>query len=82
MLLQDDTVGVCLDLCRPAPYRIVVQGCLDAQRAQWFDDMTMTTTTQTTTLIGVVADQSALHGLLTRVRDLGLPLLLVEYAGH
>jgi hypothetical protein len=44
--------------------------------------MTMTTTTQTTTLIGVVADQSALHGLLTRVRDLGLPLLLVEYAGH
>jgi hypothetical protein len=38
--------------------------------------------TTTTTLTGTVNDQSALHGLLARVRDLSLPLLLVERVPH
>jgi hypothetical protein len=34
-----------------------------------------------TTLTGVLADQAALHGLISRIRDMGLPLLLVQYMG-
>ncbi len=70
-------------LDQPATYRIAIQGRLDQQWVTYFDGMTIAVddqdgeTTQTT-LTGIVLDQAALHGLLNRIRDLGLPLLLVE----
>ena len=75
-----------LSLDEPAQYRIAIQGRLDEQWVSYFDGMTISTDildhdfTQTT-LTGVVIDQSALHGLLNHIRDLGLPLLLVERIG-
>lgn len=59
-------------------YRIRVQGHLDAHWSTWFDGMTLARHDDgTTTLEGAVADQAELHGLLTRVRDLGIPLVSV-----
>jgi len=60
-------------------YDIRLEGRLDPRWAAWFDGMTLTTHTDGTTVIhGRVADQAALHGLLQRLRDLGLPLLSVD----
>jgi hypothetical protein len=61
----------------PAVYRISVAGRLDQQWSSWFEDLALTHDGRTTTLTGVVADQAALHGLLERVRDVGVPLLSV-----
>ena len=60
----------------PVRYRIRVKGHLGPQWSEWFDQMTVTLEANgTTTLSGPVADQAALHGLLVRVRDLGLELI-------
>ena len=60
-------------------YEIRLRGRLDPRWAAWFDGMTLTTADDgTTTLRGPVTDQAALHGLLQKVRDLGLPLLSVN----
>jgi hypothetical protein len=62
----------------PDRYEIRVKGHLDDRWAAWFDGMTLTRQADGTTVLdGPVADQSALHGLLRRVSDLGLPLLSV-----
>ena len=66
------------DLSHAAHYRIEVKGHLDARRAAYFEGLDVTAADGTTTISGLVADQAALHGLLARVRDLGLPLLSVE----
>jgi hypothetical protein len=59
-------------------YEIRLAGHLDAHWATWFDGLTVSHGGDGTTLIsGPVADQAALHGLLQRVRDLGLPLVSV-----
>lgn len=59
-------------------YRIRIDGHLDQRWADWFGEMTLTRDADGTTLLhGPVADQSALHGLLQTIRDLGLPLLSV-----
>jgi hypothetical protein len=59
-------------------YRIRIKGHLGRQWADWFDGMTiMLDNNGETLLTGLVADQAALHGLLRKVRDLGLPLLSV-----
>lgn len=59
-------------------FEIRLQGHLDEGWASWFEGMTMTLTEAgETVLIGPVADQAALHGLLKKVRDLGMPLLSV-----
>ncbi len=64
-------------------YEIRLQGRLDPRWASWFDGMTLTDRTDGTTVIhGLVADQAALHGLLQRLRDLGLPLLSVDRVTH
>ena len=60
-------------------YSIRVKGHLDPCWAEWFEGLTiMHETDGSTTLVGPVVDQSALHGLLAKIRDLGLPLLSVE----
>jgi hypothetical protein len=65
----------------PAPYEIRVRGRLAPRWAGWFDGMTLTRHDDGTTVIhGLVADQSALHGLLRKVADLGLPLVSVTAA--
>lgn len=60
-------------------YEIRVQGHLDARWAAWFDGLRVITQEDgTTALRGPVADQAALHGLLQKLRDLGLPLISVS----
>jgi hypothetical protein len=59
-------------------YRIRVKGHLASRWATWFEPMTLTAESDGTTAIeGPVADQAALHGLLHKVRNIGLPLLSV-----
>jgi hypothetical protein len=59
-------------------YEIRLKGHLDNRWAAWFDGLTLTHQTDGTTVIhGPVADQAALHGLLQKVRDTGLPLVSV-----
>lgn len=63
----------------PAVYQITVKGHLSANWCDWFDGMTITQDASGATLItGPVADQAALHGLLRKVRDLGLMLLALS----
>ena len=59
-------------------YRIQVRGALEPTWSDHFDGLTLTSCAGITTMSGPIVDQAALHGLLTRIRDLGLPLLLVE----
>ena len=60
-------------------YRIRVRGQLDSRWSDWFENCTITPQADGDTLIvGTGIDQPALYGLLKRIRDLGLPLLLVE----
>ena len=62
----------------PMIYQIRIQGHLGPQWADWFGVLTITREENGDTLLtGPVIDQAALHGLLRRVRDLGLPLLSV-----
>ena len=59
-------------------YEIRLKGRLDARWAAWFDGLSLTHESDGTTVIrGSVVDQAALHGLLSKVRDLGLPLIAV-----
>jgi hypothetical protein len=62
----------------PGRYEIRLKGHLDARWAAWFDGLSLTRESDGTTLIhGPVTDQAALHGLLQKVRDIGLPLVSV-----
>jgi hypothetical protein len=59
-------------------YEIRVMGHLDSRWAAWFDGMILSHDGDGTTLLnGLVVDQAALHGLLAKVRDIGLPLISV-----
>ena len=61
---------------QPDRYEIRVKGHLADRWAAWFDGMTLTRRADGTTVLdGPVADQSALHGLLRKVSDLGVPLV-------
>jgi hypothetical protein len=63
----------------PAHYRIRIRGHLDPMWSAWFDSLALTQADDgTTDLVGPLADQAALFGLLARLRDLGATLLLVE----
>jgi len=73
--------GISVD--QPIVYEIEIQGRLEERWSRWFDDMDITVKNQpsgttVTILSGVVVDQAALHGLLNRIRDLGIPLLSVQ----
>jgi hypothetical protein len=62
-------------------YHIQIQGHLAADWSEWFEDMTVQCRPDgTTVLSGPVRDQAALHGLLLKVRDLGLTLISVNRA--
>jgi len=65
----------------PGRYEIRLRGHLGSRWTAWFDGLTLTNESDGTTIIsGPVADQAALHGLLQKVRDLGLPLVSVTQA--
>jgi hypothetical protein len=62
----------------PGRYEIRVAGHLDARWAAWFDGLRLRRDDDGTTVIhGPIADQAALHGVLGKVRDTGLPLVSV-----
>ena len=62
----------------PGLYEIRIKGHLADRWAEWFEGLTLTREDNGETLLsGPVVDQAALHGLLKKVRDLGLPLLSV-----
>jgi len=63
----------------PARYEIRVADVLDDRWAAWFDGLQVSGQGEETVICGLVADQSALHGLLTKVRDLGLCLISVRW---
>lgn len=62
----------------PAGYELRVAGHLDPHWSSWFDGLDLAHDTNgTTTLTGAVSDQAELHGILTRIRDLGVTLISV-----
>lgn len=62
----------------PSRYQIKVKGQLGNSWSEWFEGLTVESEGAFTTITGDVLDQSALHGLLVRIRDLGLPLISVR----
>jgi hypothetical protein len=63
-------------------YEIRLKGHLDARWTAWFDGLILSLESDGTTVIhGPIPDQAALHGVLQRVRDLGLPLVSVVRVG-
>jgi hypothetical protein len=63
----------------PARYQLRVEGHLDTHWSAHLDDLALTREDDgTTTLTGLIQDQSQLHGLLAKIRDLGLTLISVE----
>jgi hypothetical protein len=63
----------------PMIYQIRIKGHLDNQWTDWFGGMTLAQEDNgDTVLTGLVVDQAALHGLLKKVRDLGMPLISVS----
>jgi hypothetical protein len=75
-----------LTLDKPVTYEIKVPGRLDDSWSDWVEGMTITVERggdgpTITTLTGVVADQAALQGLLSRLYSLGLPLISVKCIG-
>ena len=65
------------DSSQPMAYQIRITGQLDARWADWFEGLTITLDGGDTLISGPIADQAALHGLLKRVRDLGMALVSV-----
>jgi hypothetical protein len=64
---------------QPIVYQIKIKGHLSSQWTEWFTGLTVTLEDNGNTLLtGPVIDQAALHGLLKKVRDLGIPLLSVN----
>jgi hypothetical protein len=62
---------------QPTAYQIRLKGTLDFSWSEWFDGFTITAQGDETILVGVVPDQSALHGILAKINDLGLSLISI-----
>ena len=63
---------------RPARYEIRVKDVLDSRWTAWFDGLQVIGQGDETVICGLLSDQPALHGLLTKIRDLGLCLISVR----
>ena len=64
-------------------YRVELRGHIDGDWSAWLSNLELThIEAGNTILIGDVVDQAALHGLLARIRDLGIPILLVARQNH
>jgi hypothetical protein len=75
---MSETYASTEDHYEPGPYEIRIKGHLDGRWAAWFGGLTLTLEDNGDTLLsGPVVDQAALHGLLRKVRDLGMPLISV-----
>lgn len=67
------------DADQPMVYQIRIQGHLSRQRMDWFEGLIITLEENGDTLMtGTMIDQAALHGVLKKIRDLGMPLLSVH----
>ena len=66
------------DQAEPARYEIRVNGALDDQWAGWFGGLQLKSSGGQTVITGTLPDQPALHGVLCRIRDLGLCLISVH----
>lgn len=70
------------DTGQPEIYQIRIKGHLSPPRTDWFEGLTITLEDDGNTLMtGLVVDQAALHGILKKVRDLGVPLLSINFVG-
>jgi hypothetical protein len=62
---------------KPMAYQIRLRGILDPSWSDWFDNFTITTQGEETLMEGRVAVQAALHGILSKINDLGLAIVTV-----
>lgn len=70
------------DTSQPTIYQLKIKGQLGHQWMEWFEGLTITLEEDGNTLLtGQVIDQAALHGILKKIRDLGMPLLSVNTVG-
>ena len=77
---MSNTLNPQTDPNQPVVYQIRIKGHLGRKWKDWFEGMTITLEDNGDTLItGPVVDQAALHGLVKKVRDLGLPLISVNH---
>jgi hypothetical protein len=68
--------------CSPAHYEIHIGGVLDSHWTAWFEGLHVNSDGTQTVISGLLADQPALHGLLAKIRDLGLCLISVRRLDH
>jgi hypothetical protein len=72
-----------IDPGKPTVYKIRIKGHLGPEWSDWFEGLTITLEEDGNTLLtGSVIDQAALHGLLKKVRDMGIPLISVSPLEH
>ena len=78
-VIADIPISRRLGLTQKAIYEIRVKGVLETRWATWFDGLTVTPLSDETVLCGQIIDQPALHSVLVKIRDLGLPLVSLHY---